>query len=195
MRDAYLAAQTRTHLAQQIRSIRGQRGWSQGDLGEALGKPQSAISRIEDREYGKFSLQTLFELASAFDCGLVVQLVPYAEFLSRTSDLSPEALAAPTFSRESLESLLGVPEDAVPKQQPMYLAGSDIHLDIAANNMPAMFEPFHTYMYAGTSTSVASTQGAPNRPIRGWDIARGLSIGTNPAIPVRHWWNQGDARA
>ena len=105
MRDAYLGAQTRTHLAYQIRAIRTDRGWSQGELGQILHKPQSAVSRMEDREYGKFSLQTLFELASAFDCGLVVQFVPYAQFIQQTSDLSPANLSVPAFTPQSLTPL------------------------------------------------------------------------------------------
>lgn len=105
MRDAYLGAQTRTYLANQIRTLRTERGWSQEDLGRSLRKPQSAISRMEDREYGKFSLQTLFELASAFDCGLIVQFVPYAEFLTRTNNLTPESLHVASFTQESLQPL------------------------------------------------------------------------------------------
>ena len=105
MRDAYLAAQTRTYLAYQIRAIRMQREWSQQDLGRILNKPQSAVSRMEDRAYGKFNIQTLQELAAAFDCGLVVQFVPYADFLKTTSDLSHERLEVPKFAAQSLEPL------------------------------------------------------------------------------------------
>src|SRR5947209_1369824 len=84
MRDAYLAAQTRTKIANQIRTLRVQRGWLQADFGERLGKPQANVSRLESREVGKYTLQTLLELASALDVGLSVEFVPYEEFLSRT---------------------------------------------------------------------------------------------------------------
>lgn len=92
MRDAYLSAQTRTRLVNQIRAIRTQRGWSQGDFAGILGKPQSNVSRLESRDYGQFTLKTLFELAAAFDCGLVVEFVPYADFLRRTNDLGEASL-------------------------------------------------------------------------------------------------------
>ena len=105
MRDAYLSAQTRTKLTQQIRAIRNQRGWSQGDFAAILGKPQSNVSRLESRDYGNFTLKTLFDLASTFNCGLVVEFVPYEEFLHRTHDLSPENLRVPTFSEAALRPL------------------------------------------------------------------------------------------
>jgi transcriptional regulator with XRE-family HTH domain len=105
MRDAYLSAQIRTKLTNQIRAIRSLRGWSQGEFAKILGKPQSNVSRLENREYGSFTLNTLFELASAFDVGLVVEFVPYDDFLRRTHDLSPSHLQVGSFSKTSLEPL------------------------------------------------------------------------------------------
>jgi transcriptional regulator with XRE-family HTH domain len=105
MRDAYLSGQTRTKLTNQIRAIRNQRGWSQGEFAQILGKPQSNVSRLENRGYGNFTLNTLFELASAFDVGLVVEFVPYDDFLRRTHDLSPAHLRVLSFSRSALEPL------------------------------------------------------------------------------------------
>jgi transcriptional regulator with XRE-family HTH domain len=105
MRDAYLSAQTRTYLAYQIRTNRAERGWSQGQFAEKLDTSQSAVSRMEDRQYGKLNLQTLLDLASAFDCGLVVQFVAYADFIKNTSDLSPDHLKVSEFSEQSLSLL------------------------------------------------------------------------------------------
>jgi transcriptional regulator with XRE-family HTH domain len=102
MRDAYLSAQTRTHLSYQIRTIRSQRGWSQEEFAEKMNTSQSAVSRMEDRQYGKQNLQTLIEVASTFDCGLLVQFVPYDEFIRKTSDLSQEALEIGSFNSASL---------------------------------------------------------------------------------------------
>jgi transcriptional regulator with XRE-family HTH domain len=102
MRDAYLSAQTRTHLSYQIRTIRNQRGWSQEEFAEKLNTSQSAVSRMEDRGYGKQSLQTLIQVANVFDCGLIVQFVPYEEFLQETTDLSQETLEVPEFNDDSL---------------------------------------------------------------------------------------------
>lgn len=102
MRDAYLSAQTRTHLSYQIRTIRGQRGWSQEEFAERLNTSQSAVSRMEDRQYGKQNLQTLVQIANAFDCGLLVQFVPYDEFIRKTDDLSQEALEVSEFNNAAL---------------------------------------------------------------------------------------------
>src|SRR5690348_2150962 len=102
LRDAYLSAQTRTKLTSQIREVRNQRGWSQGDFARKLGKPQSNVSqRLENREYGQFTLNTLFEIAAAFDCGLVVEFVPYEDFLRRTHDLTPAHLRVASFTRRA----------------------------------------------------------------------------------------------
>ena len=102
MRDAYLSAQTRTYVAYQIRTIRAQRGWSQEQLAEKLHTSQSAVSRMEDRQYGKQNLHTLLELAGAFNCGLVVRFVRYADFIKDTDNLSPDNLWVPEFSPDSL---------------------------------------------------------------------------------------------
>lgn len=105
MRDAYRGAQTRTYLSSQIRALRNQRDWTQADLGEALGVPQSQVSRIESREYGRLSLTTLQDLASVFDVGLLVKFVPYETFLLHTRNLSEEDLQVPGFSRFALDLL------------------------------------------------------------------------------------------
>lgn len=105
MREAYLEEQTRTKIAQQIRTLRVQREWSQNTLGRMLGKPQSNIARLEDREIARYTLSTLFELASAFDVGLVAEFVSYEEFLWRTADLSQSSLQVPSFSRDALNAL------------------------------------------------------------------------------------------
>jgi transcriptional regulator with XRE-family HTH domain len=105
MRDAYLSAQTRTKLVNQIRTLRDQRGWSQGEFAHILGKPQSNVSRLENREYGNFNLKTLFELASAFDVGLMIEFVPYEEFLKGTQDLNAKRLRVESFKKEALEPL------------------------------------------------------------------------------------------
>lgn len=109
MRDAYLSAQTRTYVAYQIRANRITRNWSQEEFASILHTSQSAVSRMEDRQYGKLNLQSLFDLASAFDCGLSIKFVPYAEFIRQTNDLSRENLAVPEFDPASLRPLVQQP--------------------------------------------------------------------------------------
>lgn len=97
-RQAYVAEHVRTGIAYQIRALRTQRGWSQKRLAEEMGKPQSVVSRLEDPDYGKVSIQTILEGAAAFDVALLVQYVSFPEFLRRTRDVSPKALRADSFS-------------------------------------------------------------------------------------------------
>jgi transcriptional regulator with XRE-family HTH domain len=96
-RQAYVAEHVRTGIAYQIRALRTQRGWSQKRLAEEMGKPQSVVSRLEDPDYGKVSVQTILEGAAAFDVALLVQYVSFPEFLRSTRNVSPEALRADSF--------------------------------------------------------------------------------------------------
>jgi len=67
-----------------------------------MGKPQSVVSRLEDPDYGKVSVQTVLDGAAAFDVALLVQYVSFPEFLRRTRDVSPEALRVDSFDERQL---------------------------------------------------------------------------------------------
>jgi transcriptional regulator with XRE-family HTH domain len=102
-RNTYKRARVRTKLAYQIKALRKERDWLQGDLATAMDKPQSTVSRYEDLEYGKYTLESLFELSDAFDLGLIVEFVTYPEFLMRTSNLTEHNLKAASYSAAQLE--------------------------------------------------------------------------------------------
>jgi transcriptional regulator with XRE-family HTH domain len=104
-RQAYVAEHVRTGIAYQIRSLRAQRGWSQKRLAEEMGKPQSVVSRLEDPDYGKLSVQTILEGAAAFDVALLVQYISFPEFLRRTQDVSPEALRVDSFDERQIRPI------------------------------------------------------------------------------------------
>ena len=101
-REAYVEEHVRTGIAYQIRALRAQRDWPQKKLAEEMRKPQSVVSRLEDPEYGKLSVQTLLEVAATFDVALIVQFVGFPEFLRRTRDVSPEAMRADSFDPTQL---------------------------------------------------------------------------------------------
>jgi transcriptional regulator with XRE-family HTH domain len=104
-RDASVRESLRIGIPHQIRAIRQQRGWSQRELGEKSNKPQNVISRLEDPAYGKLSLQTLFELASAFDVALLVKFIPFSRFRGEFRDLSPESLGALPFEEDLTQAV------------------------------------------------------------------------------------------
>src|SRR4051812_4014159 len=106
-RDAFAADQVRVRLAEMIRTLREQpnRQWTQSELGARMGKPQSVVSRIEDPEYGKLALQTLFDVAAAFDLPLWIDFPEWEEWLRRISEVRPSALYRRGFNPDGLISL------------------------------------------------------------------------------------------
>jgi transcriptional regulator with XRE-family HTH domain len=101
-RHEYMMDQVRSRIAFQIRALREQRQWNQGDLAQAAGKTQSVISRLEDPDYGKLSLQSCLEIAVAFDLPLLVQFVEWDDWLTRMSNMSPTALKKRSFDAARL---------------------------------------------------------------------------------------------
>jgi ribosome-binding protein aMBF1 (putative translation factor) len=101
-RQSYLEASIEQGIAWQIKANRQMRGISQEKLAERLGTGQSAISRLEDPEYGAHSLDTLIKVAHAFDCALSVRFISYSRLAEESEDLSKEALFAVPFASEKL---------------------------------------------------------------------------------------------
>lgn len=99
-RHAFVEESVKTGIAFQARALRLSKGWSQKELGEKAGKPQNVISRLEDPDYGSFTIRTLLDLASAFDVALLVRFVSFGQLLHQLRDVSPKALAVPDFEKE-----------------------------------------------------------------------------------------------
>lgn len=95
-RDAYMQAAVEQGVAWQIKINRQHRHMSQKALAVALGTQQSAVSRLEDPDYGCHSLETLLDVAKVFDCALSVKFVPYSELAIDSENLSEaDQYAAP----------------------------------------------------------------------------------------------------
>jgi transcriptional regulator with XRE-family HTH domain len=100
-RDAFVRANVEHGIAHQVRTLRTDRDWSQRKLAGLIGvKGQSAVARLEDPSYGRYSMATLLKLAQAFDVALLVKFVPYSRLLKEVENLSPEALSAASFESE-----------------------------------------------------------------------------------------------
>jgi transcriptional regulator with XRE-family HTH domain len=150
-RHEYMMDQVRSFIAFQIRALREQPGrrWSQGDLAKKSGKTQSVISRMEDPDYGKLSLQSLLEIAIAYDLPLLVQFVEWDDWLARMSNLSPSALRKRSFdasrlSKPTMQSdarpiptnTIGLPTTAGNQVVPFGLSGPAISTVFDLNATP-----------------------------------------------------------
>src|SRR5262245_54266440 len=100
-RRAFVEEEISTGLAFQIRATRQARGWSQRELGSRApdGTPiaQEQICKLENPDYGRYSLTTLKRLAAAFDVALIVRFVPFSQLVDFTLRLTPTDLAVPSF--------------------------------------------------------------------------------------------------
>jgi transcriptional regulator with XRE-family HTH domain len=79
-RDAYMSNHVRAGIAYQLQALREQSGLSQAEFAKKIGKPQSVVSRLENTEYGKVTIQTLLDIAVSLDIALLVRFVDHAEF-------------------------------------------------------------------------------------------------------------------
>ena len=101
-RDAYVYEHVRNGIPFQTRALRTspERDWTQAELGAAAKKPRNVITRLENPNYGKLTLKTLFEIASAFDVALLIKFVPFSRLLREYEDVSSEALNAKSITDE-----------------------------------------------------------------------------------------------
>ena len=150
-RDGYLSSHTRMFLANQIASLQGE--MSQKEFGELLGKPQPIISRLQNPEYGKYTLQTLLDISSKLDVALIVRFVDYPTFVKFTNDFSDEALRPDKFDSAQLDFLTATPTAF--QAQP--LAGGEMNTPVRTG--PVSFTGSLVKMGSGIQ-SVVSTYAA-----------------------------------
>jgi transcriptional regulator with XRE-family HTH domain len=101
-RDLFVAEQVRVRAATMIRTLREQRGWTQKELADRMGTSQSVISRIEDADYGKLSVQTLLDVAAACDLPVFIDLPEWPDWFECMRDFSAEAFQREAFNPEKL---------------------------------------------------------------------------------------------
>lgn len=105
-----MAHSLREFLADQIRALRGD--LSQKAFGKLIGKPQRVVSRLENEDYGKVTLQTLIDIAEKLDIALVVRFTDFPTFLRSTTDVSETAFAPRAFRQAAFGDAM---REATPK--------------------------------------------------------------------------------
>lgn len=99
-RERFAHANIAQGVAAQIRAMREANGWTQATFGNVVGMKQSAVSQLENPDYGRASLTTLKRVASAFDVALVVRFEPFSELMKHSGSLSPTDFAVPSFDAD-----------------------------------------------------------------------------------------------
>jgi hypothetical protein len=143
-RDSYVSSHTRQFLARQMREFRGDR--SQTEFGLHIEKQQTVVSRLEDPNYGKWTLQTLFEVATKLDVAVFVRFVDFPTFMRLSKDMSDEAKKPAPYDQDAMDSAIesGEREDiggafsaAGPKNQPTLPQSSAFTSGIPGNKNEA----------------------------------------------------------
>lgn len=99
-RDNFVQEYIFSRVPLKIKSMRDARDMSQQDLGQMAGIAQPWVSKLEDPNYGRLTLSTLLKIASAFDVALHVDFVPFSEILNRSTLLSEDDFAVPSYDSD-----------------------------------------------------------------------------------------------
>lgn len=174
-RESYVEGHVRAMVAYQIRCIRERSGLSQKAFAGKIGKPQSVISRLEDTEHGKITIQTLLDLARRLDVALIVKLASFPEFLQAYGNLSEDSLAVEEFkvTRAELYSVTEPAADA--PTMPMTVGTANIQV---YPNKTTYFSG-HTMHYTmaaeryGSSLVVTGVAVTPYLSVQGFSITGG----------------------
>lgn len=166
-RGSYVVHQTRQFLARQMRALRGEK--SQKEFGEILGKPQSVVSRLEDPNYGKWALQSVFDVAISLDLAVIVRIVDYPTFLQFTSDMTDAAACPEAYKQDVVDSLASATSAmaAMAESMDQHKYRTNAFIGTAPHNQPA-----NVQMVSSSSARSAAwrpmdpKQGTEARPIQ-----------------------------
>lgn len=134
-RESFVASHISSNIANQIATMREDRGWTQEELAAKAGMRQSRISALEDPSLGSVTLTTLKRIAKAFDVAVVVRFVRYSDVAAWAAEPSPEKISVPSFDEDRLQ-------ESMPIKLEIHTAGAEIFTwinnafaDIAGENI------------------------------------------------------------
>ena len=111
-RNQFFRAEREIDIPYQLKALRKARDLNQAELAEKSGMKQSAVSRIENTNDGKFNLETLVRLAEAMDARLAVIIEPYEAVIARYRDEERRrGRSAATAQIENIPPANNVPDD------------------------------------------------------------------------------------
>jgi transcriptional regulator with XRE-family HTH domain len=155
-RSAFVFENIKRMIPFQLRTMRDERGWSQAQAGDAIGKPQNVISRLESPAYGKLTLQTLLDIANGFDVGLLIKFVPFSRLVDEYEDVSAPALSAPSVSYVDVTGTCDYQTNVGPYYS---------HTDVDRFRPKVEYAPtgITTFDYGDTSTFLIKLERRPSR--------------------------------
>ena len=173
-----------TTLALQIAALRRQRGWNQAELAKRAGTTQSAISRMEDVEYGSHSLRVLKQIAAALDLPIRVSFGEWGTLIRESEALTEEALQRSSFQQDPLiREMLGIPA----------VIGTEA--PVAALPDEPVAEPMDPDPWSETmETAVAADLPERSRVLRKWLMGYGIGNQNEPAFKAIYYRLPADAR-
>jgi transcriptional regulator with XRE-family HTH domain len=104
VREIYCNEFLNTKIATQIKVLREQREWTQGQLAELAEMKQERISVLEDVNYESWTLNVLRRLARAFDLRLDVEFKEFASFPRDFLQFGRDTLERESFESDSFFS-------------------------------------------------------------------------------------------
>ncbi len=100
-REAFVDEHISSGIAVQILENRKARNLTQKGLGVLAGMGQVRISKLENPSDAMPNLKTIRRIASAFDCGLRVEFVPFSELALWSIHVPEKSACVPAYAEDS----------------------------------------------------------------------------------------------
>jgi transcriptional regulator with XRE-family HTH domain len=99
-RESYAESFANEYITAQIKLNRKGRKISQSELGEMIESNQGRISIYEDKEYGRWNIETLRKIANRLGCWLKISIESYSTLLDEAERFSAAGLARHSFESD-----------------------------------------------------------------------------------------------